>query len=194
LGWKATETNSDTTPDSRSFYYNNGGMMTRMVNANGQTLRWNYDKLGRVTKHYWRSNPTTDVRSIQYTFDRLGRLVTVTDTDNVPNPDVVLGTWTFDPDDLDRNETIAISLNGLTPTVTLTQQFDAASNGTQLAATIGTTADFTNDYVYDYLNRLQSINQYDTAGGNVVADKRVVLRYRLNNDLNGAAKRVRSDY
>lgn len=38
LGWKATETNSDTTPDSRSFYYNNGGMMTRMVNANGQTL------------------------------------------------------------------------------------------------------------------------------------------------------------
>src|SRR5690606_17107557 len=32
--------------------------------------------------------------------------------------------------------------------------------------------------------RLQSINQYDTAGGNVVADKRVVLRYRLNNDLN----------
>ncbi|MCZ2080643.1 MAG: hypothetical protein LC130_37215 [Bryobacterales bacterium] len=29
-------------------------MMTRMVNANGQTLRWNYDKLGRVTKHYWR--------------------------------------------------------------------------------------------------------------------------------------------
>jgi len=62
---------------------------------------------------------------------------------------------------------------GLTPAVTLDQQVDEAGNRTVLAATIGTTADFSNDYFYDFLNRLKRVRQKGVAGGNVVAQKRV---------------------
>ena len=172
LGW----TTSETSPlGTRTFYYNNAGRMYRMVDALGRNHRWNTDRLGRVTKEYWRPNANTTVRSIDYYYDPLGRLDLVTDTDNESS--TVLSTIDYSYDLLDRATGIVQTVAGLAPAVTLDQQFDEAGNRTVLAATIGTTADFSNDYFYDFLNRLKRVRQKGVAGGNVVAQKRVEYDY-----------------
>ncbi|MBX7166847.1 MAG: hypothetical protein K1X74_11005 [Pirellulales bacterium] len=44
-----------------------------------------------------------------------------------------------------------------------------------MAATLGGTADVTNDYVYDNLDRLKQLKQH----GNAVSDKRADFTYNL---------------
>ena len=51
------------------------------------------------------------------------------------------------------------------------------SNRTQLAATIGTTADFVNDYSYDAVGQMTQITQQGQSGGNAVAQKLVDFDY-----------------
>jgi len=48
---------------------------------------------------------------------------------------------------------------------------------TQVAATIGGTADYVTDYTYDALRRVTSIRQHGFTGGNAMAEKRVDLTY-----------------
>ena len=60
---------------------------------------------------------------------------------------------------------------GLTPTITFAQQFDADGDRTQLAATIGTTADFVNNYGYDDYGQMTQVTQSGVSGGNSVAEK-----------------------
>ncbi len=89
----------------------------------------------------------------------------------------MLSTIDYSYDLLDRATGIVQTAAGLAPAVTLDQQFDEAGNRTVLAATIGTTADFSNDYFYDFLNRLKRVRQKGVAGGSVVAQKRVEYDY-----------------
>ncbi len=62
----------------------------------------------------------------------------------------------------------------------LGQVFDAASNRTELSATIGSTADFKNTYSYDSVNRLIDIVQQSQSGGNAVTAKHVKIGYNGN--------------
>jgi len=48
--------------------------------------------------------------------------------------------------------------------------FNAASNRTRLAATIGASADFVTEFSYDHLQRMTGIQQHGVSGGNAVAD------------------------
>ena len=59
----------------------------------------------------------------------------------------------------------------------MTQTFDAAGRRTSLAAALGTTDDFVNDFSYDNLGRMTRVTQQGQSGGNVVAAKRVDLTY-----------------
>ena len=86
-------------------------------------------------------------------------------------------TITTTRDNLGRSTTIANSVNGLTPTVTFDQSFDAASNGTELKAASGSANDFKNTYQYDALQRLTDIVQQGQTGGNAVTSKHVTLAY-----------------
>ena len=68
-------------------------------------------------------------------------------------------------------------ITGLTPTIVFNQAFDAASNRTELRATIGGSADFKNTYAYDNLNRMTQVIQQSQSGGNAVAPKRIDFAY-----------------
>src|SRR5438552_6985532 len=59
----------------------------------------------------------------------------------------------------------------------MNQTFDANSMRTKLAVTVGSTADFVNDYTLDHLSRVTGIQQHGVTGGNSVADKRIDLAY-----------------
>ena len=62
------------------------------------------------------------------------------------------------------------------PRVILTSVYDAASNRSQLSATVGGTNDFKNDYTFDNLNRMTQVAQIGN-GGNTVANKRANFAY-----------------
>jgi RHS repeat-associated protein len=69
------------------------------------------------------------------------------------------------------------SIAGLTPSIVLASTWDKNNNRTSLAATIGGTADFKNEYLYDSLNRMTRVTQQSQSGGNAVATKRIDLAY-----------------
>jgi RHS repeat-associated protein len=91
------------------------------------------------------------------------------------SPPSASNTYTYD--NLGRVLTDTQTVSGLTPSVVMTSTYNANSRRTSLAATIGGTADYKNDYTYDNLSRLTQIVQQDVSGGNVVADKRVDFAY-----------------
>ena len=89
-------------------------------------------------------------------------------------------TDTFSYNNLGQATSTTQQIAGLTPTVTLAQQFDADGNRTQLTATIGDTADFVNNYAYDSLRRMTQVTQSGVSGGNAVAEKRVDFGYNAD--------------
>ena len=61
--------------------------------------------------------------------------------------------------------------------MTFAQTFNAVGNRTHLAATIGTTADFVNDFSYDALGQMTQVTQQGQSGGNAVAEKLIDFDY-----------------
>jgi len=107
-----------------------------------RTISFEYDAANQLTSA---SDPDS---AYAYTYDNLGRVLTV-DNDDTPGA----------------------------PHVTLTNTYDANSNRTSLSAEIDSTDDFQNTYSYDNLNRLLSVGQVQPASGNSVAEKRVDFTY-----------------
>src|SRR5690606_31756193 len=91
-------------------------------------------------------------------------------------------------DNLGRATAISHDLAALTATISMAQSFNANSSRTQLAATIGSTADFVTDYSYDALQRMTRIEQQDVGGGNAVADKRIDLAYNAAGQFSGISR------
>jgi len=90
------------------------------------------------------------------------------------------GPWFgFDYDDVDRLTT-ATALGIYPSGMTLEYDYDPAGNRIGLALYRGGTLDHTNDYEYDNLNRLKSVQQHDGGGPTAVADKRVDFTYDLS--------------
>jgi RHS repeat-associated protein len=155
---------------ARYFSYDSIGNLIQKIDRDGRYTQYEYDNLYRRTEERWLdpTDDTTVIHTLNWTYDAASQLTEASDS---------FADYDYSYDALGRATSIAATLAGLTPTVTLAQQFDANSRRTQLAATIGTTADFQNDYTFDALNRLTQITQQDVAGGNTVADKRVDLAY-----------------
>ena len=107
------------------------------------------------------------VRQIMTTYDELYRVASI-DDQSVD--------FAFAYDKLGRLLTQTESHNSLNPTVVLSFDYDANSNRTEIAATVGPNADYKNTYVFDELNRLKSLTQ-QSDGGNEVADKHVAFAY-----------------
>jgi RHS repeat-associated protein len=97
-------------------------------------------------------------------------------------------TINFTLDGLGRATSISNTIAGLTPTVALTQVFNAAGLRTEFKATIGSTLDFRNTAQYDSLGRVTEIIQQNQAGGNAVTAKRAAFEY---NTLNQRTKLTR---
>ena len=156
--------------DTRYFTYNAGGYLTRRVDRRGLVREYEYDNLGQNTVEIWYDSVTdadadqNRQNTLSFSYDTFGQLITAGDTS---------ATYDFDYDALGRVTEITQNIAGLTSEVIFTQEYDAAGQRTRLAATVGGTADFVTDYVYDALGQIDSIKQYGTTGGNAVAEKYV---------------------
>lgn len=160
---------------SRSYVYDAVGNVVQTTDRNGRMTQFDYDRLCRTTAERWMDAGST-VRTLSFAYDANSRMTSASDA-------AAAYTYTFD--NLGRATEIAQDLTGLSlgaledvvPDVVFAQQFDASGNRTQLAATIGTTADFTNDYAFDHLDRLTRIEQHGSLLGNAVSEKRVDFTY-----------------
>lgn len=108
------------------------------------------------------------VRTITSVFDANDQLTSISDP---------AATIAFTRDNLGRATSIANTIAGLTPAVTLAQSFNAAGGRTELKATIGTALDFRNTAQFDALGRVTEIVQQAQAGGNAVTAKRPAFEY-----------------
>jgi RHS repeat-associated protein len=113
------------------------------------------------------SNGST-VRTITTAYDAADQITSVSDPSSTIN---------YTLDNLGRATTVAQVVNGLTPTVTLNQAFDAMNNRMELKATIASTLDFKNTYQYDKLQRLTDIVQQGQSGGNSVTAKHITQSF-----------------
>jgi RHS repeat-associated protein len=107
-------------------------------------------------------------RVLSFTYDAADQLTAASDP---------AAAYAYVYDNLGRVTSETIDPAGLTPNVVFAKTYDAAGNRLSVAATIGTTADFKNEYVYDGLNRMTQVIQQGQSGGNAVAAKRVDLTY-----------------
>ena len=140
-------------------------------------ITYQYDNLGRETAENWDNG-----HGIFYYYDADSRLLWAVDEDptNLSSDGFVynaVGQVTTQTQWIDGLQYI----DGQTPSVTLSSQYDAVGDRTQLSATIGTTADLVNNYSYDYLGRLQQTTQQGAAGSDAVAPKRVAFTYNADN-------------
>jgi RHS repeat-associated protein len=163
--------------DSRYFAYNDGGYLTRRIDRRGLVREFQYDTLGRNTAEIWydtAADAEMDVNrqdTLNFTYDALGRMLSAGDQ---------FAGYAYAYDRLGRMISSDAAIAGLAPTVTLTNAYDAAGRRTQVAATIGSNADFVTDCAYDQLGRTTSIRQYAAATSNLpVADKRVDFTHDL---------------
>ena len=132
------------------------------------------------TENWFSTSDTTGTPgyTIGCQYDLLGELTSASDPD---------ATDTYTYNKLGQATSGDQTIAGLTPTVTLAQQFDADGNRLQLSAAIGSTADFVNNYVYDADGQMTEVAQSGQAtqpgqtGSNAVAEKRVVFSYDLAN-------------
>jgi RHS repeat-associated protein len=111
-------------------------------------------------------------RTLTYAYDAASQLTSADDP---------AANYTYTYDNLGRVTSTTQTIAGLTPTVTYANTYDAASNRTQLATTLGSTADFKNTYTFDNLNRLTTVKQESQSGGNTLATKLVDFAYNKLN-------------
>lgn len=116
--------------------------------------------------------PATTIQTIGYGYDDDDRLTSATESDGS-------AAYSYTYDNLGNVTQIYQTLLGLTTPVTFNQQFDANDNRTLLAASIGSSADFTNNYYYNALNLLTEVTQSGPSGGTVTA-KRVDFTYNAD--------------
>jgi RHS repeat-associated protein len=179
---------SDTTPvaDTTDFGYDANGNMVQKTDAVGQVTDFSYDKLNRQIGQDWYANSTAETTGasaasniVAYTYDLDGDLITAGDD---------LSSYTYTYNSLGQETSVASSVSGLNgpvdslslPNVTLASGYNADGDRTSLSATIGSTADFVNDYSYDTLNRETQVVQ--EAGGDTDAVDSKLVNFTYNAD------------
>ena len=69
------------------------------------------------------------------------------------------------------------------PAVTLAYQYNPAGQRTQMAAFVDSSCDFVDDYSYDSLGRVVSVDEHGVSGGDAVANKEIDLTYNSDGEL-----------
>ena len=178
--YQLNQPTQETTPLGTSYStYDQLGDLLSQTDADGRVTTYSYNSLGEQTAENWLNAQGSPIYTFTYGYDTLGDLATASDP---------TASYAYDYNSLGEAASITQSIAGLTPSVTLTQQFDAAGDRTQLAATIGGTADFVNNYTYDLLGEMTQVTQSGVSGGNAVAQKRVDFAYGSVGQLGSATR------
>ena len=164
------------TPTGTSYnQYDANGNVTQATDRNGKAIFYTYDALNEKTKEQWFDGPGLK-RTLYYGYDLAGNLTSASDPD---------AAYSFSYNNLDQQTSVTTTQPFLSSSVTLASGYDNNGNRNSLTATIGTTADFVNNYVYDALNRMTQVTQQSqsASGHNDVAFKEVGMVYNTANQL-----------
>ena len=118
-----------------------GDAATAESGSVARTMSFEYDLANQLTK------AGDSDSGYDFTYDNLGRILTMSNADTPNLPDVVL-----------------------------TNVYDSRSNRTSVSAVVNSTNDFKTDYTYDDLSRMTRLEQNGN-GGNTVASKRANFEY-----------------
>jgi YD repeat-containing protein len=165
--------------NARTFQYDANSNLTQKSDRNNRVTQYTYDNLDRLKDEKWLDSQSQVIRTMSFAYDAVSNLTSASDP---------AASYAYVYDGLDRLTQQTQTLTGLTPQVVYAQTWDANSNRTSLSATIGGTADFKNDYLYDGLNRQTRVTQQGQTGGNAVAQKRVDLSYKADGQFDVIAR------
>jgi hypothetical protein len=127
----------------------------------------------------WYDASGTLTETIAESYNPAGLFLSASD-ENVANSTVATDSYQYDAEGRVTSETQQIP--GLAPVVTLTDQYTSGDR-TQLATTIGTTADFVNTYQYGGpAGQMSQVTQSGVTGGNPVAAETVTFQYDRQGD------------
>ena len=178
------------------YVYNGDGELVQKTDADGRATVYAYNAVGQETTENWYAsvdtsgnpvgNPTV---TLSFVYNAAGELASATD-ENFTAGTTAVDSYTYDMAGETTSETEQIP--GLAPTVTLASQY---TNGdrTQLAASIGSTNDFVNNYQYQgLLGEMSQVTQTSN-GGNAVAAKTATFQYDLQGELTGVDRYQNAD-
>ena len=161
-------------PDMTAWLYDETtGLMTNKLYADGQGPTYEYDAAGRLTRRTWARGITTD-----YSYDSLGQLTNIVYSDNTPDV-----SFTFDR--LGRQVTITDALGTRTNVydgTTLALVEEQQPDGTTLSRTydaygrpsgFGLDSDYAVTYSYDSIGRFASVSSSVASVSSVVQYSRV---------------------
>jgi RHS repeat-associated protein len=152
---------------TRTFAYDAANNLIKRTDRNGRVTEYAYDNIGRLKGENWKSGAST-VRAITFAHDAAGQLTGAADPDSE---------YAYTYDNLGRLLSVSNEGTSGVPEVLLTSVYDRASRRTSVAASIDESDDFLNGYVYDNLDRLIRVDQVAQPEGNAVAKKRVDFTY-----------------
>ena len=173
--------------------YDAAGELVESVDADGRATVFQYNGIGQETEENWYSSTDTLVspaETIAYTYNIAGLMQSASD-DNTSVGSPATDAFTYDAEGRVTSESEQIP--GLTPVVALSDQY-TAGNRTQLAATIGATADFVNNYQYAFdpasnlYGQMSEVAQSGQTGGNSVAPKTVAFSYFADGQFDAIAR------
>ena len=145
-----------TTTATTTYHYDADGNLVEKIDADGQATLFSYDALNREMGEQWYPDATDAAagtgatNAIAYTYDADGELLTAQDNSS---------SYTYTYNRLGEQTSVDNQGTAGVPDVVLNSAYDADGKRTQLAATIGGTADFVNSYSYDRLNRETQVTQ-----------------------------------
>ena len=177
LGQMTSETNAAQTNavgENDQYVYDAAGEVTEKIDADGRAITYSYDGIGRETAENWYAsvdgsgNPVdSPTETMSYTYNPAGLVCTASDAN---------ATYTYAYDAAGEVTSETQQLAGLAPTIVFQEQY-TAGNRTQLAAAIGGTDDFVNNYQYNSVLGQMSLVGQTGNGGNAVADKTATFTY-----------------
>ena len=175
---------TDQLGNSDYYSYNGAGELADQTDGDGRVTSYSYDAIGRVTAENWYDAGSNLTETIAYVYNSAGWLESASDY-NVAAGTTATDTYTYDLAGEVTSETQEIP--GLDPVVTLNAQY-TGGNRTQLAAAIGETNDFVNNYQYEGIwGQMSQVTQTGNSG-NAVAAKTATFAYDRLGEFSGVGR------
>ncbi len=155
--------------DARVFEYDAIGRLAERTDRLGRIREFDRDDLGRVIEERWlASDGVTLVNTITWGYNGNSQITAANDTDSA---------LTFSYDSLGQLTQVDNTDTANLPDVVLDYTYDPLGRRTQTDVTVEGQFSFSNTSAYDAAGNLIRLEQSDGSGGSSVADKRVDLTY-----------------
>jgi RHS repeat-associated protein len=160
---------------SRSHAYDAVGNQIEMIDRNNRKTTYGYDSLNRRTGENWIGVGGVNLRSIGYTYNAVGNVITATDPD---------AKYTYGYDALNRLTSLDNTGTAGVPAVVFNYLYDAVGRLVTVGDRISGSNAGQTDYTFDQLNRVTKITQ----AGAGVQSKRVDMTYNQINQMTGLTR------